>query len=150
VNYGLDNGVIVIRTAAGTKLAAARTAGALEERFSSPVRCGPDGAWLAGQAQGGRGDRSEYGPRDIGSAAAAPTVPAVVHPRERQLDIGEGLPGAGDHHRADLIESSDRAHIHRARPVPGQRTSVLTVRDEMSKLLIAEVALPLEFFAQVR
>ena len=83
-------------------------------------------------------------------AGTAPPVVAVVYPGQSELDIGEGLPGASGHKGADFIQSSGRVPVHRARTVPHEARPVLVVRDQMSKLYMTEVALPLEFFTQSR
>ena len=103
---------------------------------------------MACLAQGRCRDPRENNPRDTSIAGTAPPVVAVVHPGQSELDVGEGLPGAGGHKGADFIQSSGRVPVHRARSVPQQRRPVLVVRDQMSKLYMTEVALPLEFFAQ--
>lgn len=104
---------------------------------------------MARLAQGRRRDPREINARNISIAGTAPPVVAVVHPGQSELDVGEGLPGAGGHKGADFIESSGRVPVHRARTVPEQRRPVLVVRDQMSKLYMTEASLPLEFFAQI-
>jgi hypothetical protein len=104
-------------------------------------------ARVAALAQGRRGDCGENSEWDSRVTGAAPPVVAVVHPGQRELDIGEGLPGAGDDHGADFIQSPGRVPVC-AWPVARQRRSVLVVCYEMIKLFVAEVAEFLEFFAQ--
>jgi hypothetical protein len=86
--------------------------------------------------------------RDAGIAEAAPTVAAVVHPGQRELDIGESLPGAGGDRSADLVQCSCRIRVHRVGSIPGQPPPVLVMSREMGELFIAEISLPLELFAQ--
>ena len=104
---------------------------------------------MARSAQGRRRDPRENNARDTRIAGTAPPVVAVVHPGHSELDIGEGLPGAGGHKGTDFIQSSGRVPVHRARTVPQQRRPVLVMRDQMSKLYMTENSLPLEFFAQI-
>jgi hypothetical protein len=102
---------------------------------------------VAVPAQRGPGNRHENGQGDIGTAGATAPVVAGAHPGQREIDVGEGLAGAGDNQRADFVQSPGRLSI-RTWPVPRQRHAVLGVGDEMGKLLTAEDALFLEFLAQ--
>ena len=105
---------------------------------------------MARSAQGRRRHPRENNARDTSIAGTAPPVVAVVYPGQSELDIGEGLPGASGHKGADFIQSSGRVPVHRVRTVPHEARPVLVVRDQMSKLYMTEVALPLEFFTQSR
>ena len=69
---------------------------------NSRLGCGSCRA-MARSAQGRRRDPRENNARDTRIAGTAPPVVAVVHPGQSELDIGEGLPGAGGHKGTDFI-----------------------------------------------
>jgi hypothetical protein len=131
----------------GAQSSFGRFAGRRTLKTSRHGWCDTVGRRMAAPAQGGRGNSGENSERDTGITGSAPPVAPVVHPGQRELDIGKGPPGACGDHGADFGQSSGRVVV-RAWPVPHQRRPVPVVSEEMSKLLAAEVAKFLEFFAQ--
>jgi hypothetical protein len=99
---------------------------------------------LAGRAHGGCRNRLEHDEGDGDAAYAAAAVVAGVHPRQGQLDVGEGSSSARSDEGFYFTPCQHRVLVPIGRVIRHWRAGCWLMHLDMSQLFAAEVTLLLQ------